>query len=310
MMRLAVITPTMAEIGVGGAITYLFDAEQEYDEMILKALAPFSALRRLIEQPTPGEPHSEPTASRMAAQTGDADMSAFRSYQSTRCSALQSRPDFQLFETIYATRDEGVRHLERHLRRLQSSALYFGFPFKDTHLRQMLSAHCAEMTPNTSYRIRASLNAAGEFQVSVAPLMVLKSDVVDILLAPEQGFAPQLSKNEYLLHKGTLREEYDRAWRAAEEQGAFDMLFFNERGELTEGGRSNVFVKVDGRWWTPPVSSGLLPGVMRSVVLEDPAWGSAERVLTRKDLERADAIMVCNALRGPLKAKIVNRAFA
>jgi hypothetical protein len=53
----------------------------------------------------------------------------------------------------------------------------------------MLSAHCAGMTPNTSYRIRASLNAAGEFQVSVAPLMALKSDVVDVLLAPEQGFA-------------------------------------------------------------------------------------------------------------------------
>jgi anthranilate/para-aminobenzoate synthase component I/branched-subunit amino acid aminotransferase/4-amino-4-deoxychorismate lyase len=306
VIRTIVITPTMAEIGVGGAITYLSDAEQEYDEMILKALAPFSALRRLIEQPTPGEPHSEP----MASRTGDAYMSAFRGYQSTRCSALQSRPDFQLFETIYATRDEGVRHLERHLRRLQSSALCFGFPFKETHLRQMLSAHCAGMTLNTPYRIRVSLNAAGEFQVSVAPLMALKTDVVDILLAPEQGFAPESSKNEYLFHKGTLREEYDRAWRAAEEQGAFDMLFFNERGELTEGGRSNVFVKVDGRWWTPPVSSGLLPGVMRSVVLEDPAWGSAERVLTRKDLERADALMVCNALRGPLKARIVSRAFA
>jgi para-aminobenzoate synthetase/4-amino-4-deoxychorismate lyase len=87
--------------------------------------------------------------------------------------------------------NEGVRHLERHLRRLQSSALYFGFPFKDTHLRQMLSAHCAGMTPNTSYRIRASLNAAGEFQVSVAPLMALRSDGVDVLHAPEQGFALQ-----------------------------------------------------------------------------------------------------------------------
>jgi para-aminobenzoate synthetase/4-amino-4-deoxychorismate lyase len=84
------------------------------------------------------------------------------------------------------------------------------------------------------------------------------------------------------------------------------MLFFNERGELTEGGRSNVFVKIDGGWWTPPVSSGLLPGVMRSLILEDPAWKSAERVLTRKDLERADALMVCNALRSPLKARIVD----
>ncbi len=61
--------------------------------------------------------------------------------------------------------------------------------------------------------------------------MALKNNAVDILLAPEQGFAPQSSKNEYLRHKSTLREEYDRAWRAAEEQ---EMLFFNERGELTE----------------------------------------------------------------------------
>src|SRR6266403_6120003 len=68
---------------------------------------------------------------------------------------------------------------------------------------------------------------------------------------------------------------------------AFDMLFFNERGELTEGGRPNVFVNVDGHWWTPPVSSGLLPGVTRSVVLDDPAWSSAERVLARKGLARA-----------------------
>jgi anthranilate/para-aminobenzoate synthase component I/branched-subunit amino acid aminotransferase/4-amino-4-deoxychorismate lyase len=306
VIRTIVITPTMAEIGVGGAITYLSDAEQEYDEMILKALAPFSALRRLIEQPTP----CEQMASSAVAQMSAADVSACIGHQLIHCSALHYRPVFQLFETIYATRDEGVRHLERHLRRLQSSALCFGFPFNESHLCQMLSAHCARMQPNTPYRIRASLNAAGEFQVSVAPLMVLKSDEVDVLLAPEQGFAPQLSKNEYLLHKGTLREEYDRAWRAAEEQGAFDMLFFNERGELTEGGRSNVFVKVDGRWWTPPISSGLLPGVMRSVVLEDPVWGSAERVLTRKDLERADAFMVCNALRGPLRARIVSRAFA
>ncbi len=220
---------------------------------------------------------------------------------------MQAHPDFQLFETMYATRDQGVRYLERHLRRLDCSALCFGFPFKETHLRQMLSAHCAGMPPHTPYRIRAALNAAGELHVSVVPLMALKNNVVDILLAPEQGFAPQSPKNEYLRHMSTLREEYDRAWRAAEEQAAFDMLFFNERGELTEGGRSNVFVKGDGRWWTPPVSSGLLPGVMRSVVLDDPAWSSAERVLTRKDLERADAFMVCNALRGPLKARIVSR---
>lgn len=208
---------------------------------------------------------------------------------------------------MYATREDGVRHVQRHLRRLQSSASRFGFAFERPHLCRLLSARCAKMLPAIPYRIRAALSADGEIHIAMTTLMALKNDEVNILVAAEQGFSPQSSKNEYLLHKGTIREEYDQAWRAAEEQGAFDMLFFNERGELTEGGRSNVFVKIDGRWWTPPVASGLLRGVMRSVILEDPAWKSAECVLTRKDLDRADALKVCNALRGPLKARIVNR---
>jgi anthranilate/para-aminobenzoate synthase component I/branched-subunit amino acid aminotransferase/4-amino-4-deoxychorismate lyase len=306
VIRTIVITPTRAEIGVGGAITYLSDAEQEYDEMILKALAPFSALRGLIEGGTPSESNLDQMV-RTVSQTTSAGASASRDYQLTGGSSFLFRPEFQLFETMYATREQGVRHLERHLGRLGSSAVCFSFPFNELYLRQILTDHCAGMLPHIPYRIRAALNAAGEFHVSIAPLIPLNNEVVDVLLAPEHSFAPQSSQNQYLRHKGTLREEYDRAWRAAEEQGAFDMLFFNERGELTEGGRSNVFVKIQGRWWTPPVSSGLLPGVMRSVILEDPAWRGAERLLTQKDLDLADGFMVCNALRGPLKARIVSR---
>jgi len=86
--------------------------------------------------------------------------------------------------------------------------------------------------------------------------------------------------------------------------GAFDTLFFNERGELTEGGRSNVFVRIGGRWYTPPLSSGVLPGVMRGVLLDDPAWNAIECPLTRASLSRAQEIVVCNALRGPLRAVV------
>ena len=100
--------------------------------------------------------------------------------------------------------------------------------------------------------------------------MPLKNEPVAVLLAWEQGFAPQASSKKLLFHKTTCREEYDQAWQLAETQGAFDMLFCNERGELTEGGRSNVFVKIKDRYWTPPVSSGLLPGVMRAVMRCNP----------------------------------------
>jgi para-aminobenzoate synthetase/4-amino-4-deoxychorismate lyase len=65
-----------------------------------------------------------------------------------------------------------------------------------------------------------------------------------------------------------------------------------------------VFVQLDGRWYTPPLACGLLPGVMRSVLLADPAWAATEKVLTQDDLRLAQAIVVCNALRGVLPAKI------
>ncbi len=82
----------------------------------------------------------------------------------------------------------------------------------------------------------------------------------------------------------------------------FDMLFVNERGEVTEGGRSNLFVKLDGRWVTPPLESGVLPGVMRGVLLDDRAFGATERVVTGDDLARAEALLLTNALRGALDA--------
>ena len=108
-----------------------------------------------------------------------------------------------------------------------------------------------------------------------------------------------------LAHKTTLRHVYDEGWKKAEAVGAFDTLFFNERGELTEGGRSNVFVKLNGQWMTPPLSAGVLPGVMRARLLEDANWNAIEQTITRADLKNAEAVCVCNALRGVLQAQVV-----
>ena len=113
---------------------------------------------------------------------------------------------------------------------------------------------------------------------------------------------PVRSDDLFLRHKTSIRARYDAAWRAAERQGAFDTLFFNERDELTEGGRSNVFVRIGERWYTPPLSAGVLPGVMRGVLLEDPDWRVIECPISREVLLRAQEIVVCNALRGVLRA--------
>lgn len=211
-------------------------------------------------------------------------------------------PGFQLFETTAATRADGIRHLDRHLARLQRSADAFGFRFDTDALRREIDARCAALDGDGAYRMKLALAKDGTVEITAAPLKPLPAGPIGVLLASEHGFAPTRASDALLLHKTTRRAEYDRAWQAAEALGGFDMLFVNERGEVTEGGRSNLFVKLDGQWVTPPLASGVLPGVMRGVLLDDPAFGATERVVTRDDLARAQALLLTNALRGALDA--------
>jgi para-aminobenzoate synthetase/4-amino-4-deoxychorismate lyase len=208
--------------------------------------------------------------------------------------------DFELFETMHALRDDGCRHLDLHLRRLLSSARYFGFACDEARIRATLRQACGALPPGAPHRLRAALNQDGECRVQCAPLAPL-NEPVGVLLARDRTDARDL----FLKHKTTVRERYDAAWRGAEAQGAFDTLFFNAAGELTEGGRSNVFLKLDGCWYTPPLAAGVLPGVMRAVLLADPAWNACERRLTLGDLRSAEQIVVCNALRGALHATVM-----
>ncbi|WP_105132554.1 chorismate-binding protein [Burkholderia sp. BE12] len=211
-------------------------------------------------------------------------------------------PGFQLFETTAATRVDGIRHLDRHLARLQRSADAFGFRFDADALRREIDTRCVALDGDGAYRMKLALAKDGTIEIVAAPLKPLPPGPVGVLLASAHGFAPTRANDALLLHKTTRRAEYDRAWQAAEALGGFDMLFVNERGEVTEGGRSNLFVKLDGRWVTPPLSCGVLPGVMRGVLLDDPAFGAVERVVTRDDLARAQALLLTNALRGALDA--------
>ena len=207
---------------------------------------------------------------------------------------------FALFETMYATRENGCRYVERHLQRITRSARYFGIEVNPAELAAQLAAACQNLTDRIPHRLKLSIDGTGKMQIQTAVLNELTGPV-KVLLAPIVCSSDSL----WLRHKTTQRTVYDQAWQAAEQQGAFDMLFCNERGELTEGGRSNVLVKIDGRWYTPPLSAGVLPGVMRAELLSDPAWDITERSITRAELQCAGQIAVCNALRGVMMAELI-----
>ena len=208
--------------------------------------------------------------------------------------------DFELFETLHASRVDGCRQQARHLARLSASASYFGFAWDENAALATLNAACAGRPDDLPFRLRLALAHDGAFSVQSGALTPLPT-TVKVMLAPEATESGDL----FLRHKSSVRARYDAAWRAAEAQGCFDILFFNERDELTEGGRSNVFVRIDGRWLTPPLRCGLLPGVQRAAMLADPAWDAQESVITRAMLASAQQIVVCNALRGAMVAELI-----
>jgi para-aminobenzoate synthetase/4-amino-4-deoxychorismate lyase len=81
------------------------------------------------------------------------------------------------------------------------------------------------------------------------------------------------------------------------------VLFLNQRGEVTEGAISNIFVEKEGRWFTPPIECGLLPGVYRRHLLETQPR-IEPRILTMQDLKDADVIYLTNAVRGLRRVEV------
>jgi branched-subunit amino acid aminotransferase/4-amino-4-deoxychorismate lyase len=214
---------------------------------------------------------------------------------------------FYLFETLCGGRKTGLRYLDLHLARLVASARTLAFTCDLEHVRSEVLRQGDELPEDGEYRVRIRLESSGTFEISCSSLLPLGAAPITFLLGADWGFDPQCSSNPLLLHKTSLRSDYDDGWRHAESLGTFDMLFHNERGELTEGGRSNLFLKMKGRWWTPPLTSGVLPGIMRGVLLGDKSFDAGERVLFLDDLLDAEDILLCNSLRGVMRATLLRQ---
>jgi para-aminobenzoate synthetase/4-amino-4-deoxychorismate lyase len=210
-------------------------------------------------------------------------------------------PGIELFETMRATRN-GIPHRHRHRDRLLHSARSLGFTFDPTAFDTELDRTIETLASDAPHRLRVALRFDGRLTITVAPLASLPPGPVRVLLADD----PLPAARPLATHKTTLRATYDAGIRCAESAGAFDTLFFGTEGQLLEGGRSNVFLRIGGLWFTPPLEDGVLPGVMRSVLLDDASWNATECRLTRADLERAEQIVVCNALRGVLTVNVAS----
>jgi para-aminobenzoate synthetase/4-amino-4-deoxychorismate lyase len=183
--------------------------------------------------------------------------------------------DFRLLETMSIEHGEIV-FFHEHLARMKDSAAHLGFVWNE---------EIAALRPERDGMLRLLLDKTGRFTVEYRDLSPAQSDKVRI--------SPVIieSGDPFLYHKTTYRPyfhlSYDRY---------YDELFFNDRGELTQGSRTNVVLEINGTWYTPPVSCGLLNGVYRQMLLQ--TGRCREKVLYKKDLLCAGRIFCVNSVRG------------
>lgn len=218
-------------------------------------------------------------------------------------------PSFQLIETLLwhgsaslngEAQNSGYPLLVLHLDRLADSAAYFGFPCDRAEVEAALLAHVRSFKDQAPRRVRLLLGCEGAIEISSTPLPPAAGNTpVRVRISPERTDPA----GPFYFHKTTHRPLYARAFEQAQRDGFGEVLFFNTRGELTEGAISNVFVVKNGHWSTPPLACGLLNGVQRRQLLATQP-GIEERILTERDLRAADAVWLSNAVRGLRRAEI------
>ena len=117
----------------------------------------------------------------------------------------------------------------------------------------------------------------------------------------------RLDENDpFFYHKTTRRQFFEQEMeRQKELTGCDEVVFLNSKGELTEGTRTNLFVELDGRLFTPALACGLLPGTLREELLDLPRAAASEAVLSPQELLAADRIYLGNSVRGLVRAELI-----
>lgn len=207
----------------------------------------------------------------------------------------RERGTFELLETILWSAEAGFWLLDFHLERLQRSARYFGYPCDIDRVRDALDAQVKPLGPMQKWRIRLTLARDGAIAVTSSKFTILQAGagLPTVTISEKRTNSADI----FLHHKTTNRQLYDTEFsRMQNDYGCAEVLFCNERGELTEGSRTNLFVRFGGVLHTPSLSCGLLDGTLRRSLLSQPHSRVKETILTPHDLKSADEILIGNSV--------------
>ncbi|MCM8558408.1 aminodeoxychorismate synthase component I [Sphingomicrobium sediminis] len=200
---------------------------------------------------------------------------------------------YDLIETMRYDPVEGIHALEDHLLRMKVSAGELGFAYDRHDARNELQA--ATFGQKEASMVRLLTGPGGAMAIEVKPMPPAPSEPVDVLVKP----LPVDPRDFRLRHKTSDRDFYDDA---REPDRAFETIFEREDGLLTEGSFTSIFAEKHGQLTTPPLSLGLIPGILRGQLLSE--GRAVEGVLTRSDLE--DGFWIGNSARGLIAARLAD----
>jgi para-aminobenzoate synthetase/4-amino-4-deoxychorismate lyase len=205
---------------------------------------------------------------------------------------------FEIFETMRI--DDGkIFLIDEHLDRMEQTADYFLFCFDRQKTKSYITKIITRIEKN-DYRFRISLKKNGNLTHTLSKVIPMFTDVKVIISKNKIH-----TKNKFQYFKTTNRGLYDRDYKSFATKGFFDVIYFNETGELAEGAITNLFIYKNDVISTPPIVAGILSGVYRKHLLKNNT-GVRERRLYLEDLLEADKIVLTNSVRGEV---IVNRLF-
>ncbi len=204
------------------------------------------------------------------------------------------RPPVGLIETMVWTPADGIRRRDRHLERLLGSASVLSIPVAAHQIEVGLS----QIEADGPRMVRLVVDYLGRPGIDVRPLPARRPEPV--LLAIDGPVAGSIAgelvdpAEPLVYHKTTNRGRYEAA--AARHPEADDVVLVNRAGECTETTVANLVARVGGRWVTPPIEAGLIPGTYRAELLE--AGEIVEEPISVETLRAADAVAVINSVRG------------
>ncbi len=209
-------------------------------------------------------------------------------------------PEFEMLETMLFKNNEIVL-LKQHIKRMRSSQLYFRRKWDEDKVCKTLEKEIDRLDDSADFaKIRLLVDRNSEPMVEVTELASEDwgKKEVKIKLSEEQTN----SQDVFLYHKTTNRDFYNNKFKEALYEGYDEVVFTNEKMEITEGAISNIFIRKKGKWITPHLFCGLLPGVERERLLRE--LNAEETVISPEDLKSADKILICNSVRGTANASL------